>query len=520
MTGSVEHWTRRGVLGAMITFGGLAVLWALAVPLFGPSDEAGHVSYGLALVRGDLPVAGTRTGPAFAGLGQESTLMFIATHPPLYYAVSGPLAWIAQQGGHPAPFLYGVRLLNVALVVATIGVVARLAGTVVRTADPRLRAAVVVVAAGLTATLPSLVSAAGSIYNDALAVLVATVGLLVLARAVRDGLTGRGVALLAALAAACLLTRVALLPLALAVVAAVAVLTVWPGMRPCRPTGRDVGRGLARGGAVAAAVALGAGWFYLLNRQRYGDAMGSSVLYPGVMHRPWAAGAEDGAVSYLLQPHAVWTQLRQLGGLPARLLGDESSLHDVLGATMGLSLLVGLVAVVVGAARGRRMLDGQGRWILLGLVAMLLAAWLELGSHVAHKGTENNRYLLIGLAGWAVGGALVLVAARWRGFPPLAPVLLVGGAVGSVAGTASFARSELPGPGGWWSALVEGLTAAGIPGPAVVLVLLLATVVAGLTLQLAALVGIAGAADADPARAQPPATPYSRSPASPSPGTM
>ena len=497
----LDRLARWGVIGAVVTFVGLVAIWMLAVPLFWPFDENGHVAYGMALMHGRLPEAGERLRIAFPGLGQQGRHLLVGNHPPLYYTISGPLEWLGKRSGHPLDFLLLTRAVNAAMTAVNVVLVARLASLVVPRGTPKVRASLVVVAAGLTATIPSLVGASGSIYNDSLALVLATTALLLLARAVRTGMTTRSVLLLALVAMLGMLTRIAFAPVFATVAGGVLLLTLWPGLRRRRPARRDLGVGLLRSAVVVAAVLAGSGWFYYLNWQRYGDLTGGSVLYRLVDERPYAPGAAQGMWHYATRPDTIWSQLLQVGGLPHRFLSHPRELVVVLAAIILSALAVAAAVTLVRLVRRSWLLDGAGRWIVAGLLLILLAAYVELADHVAHKGGANNRYLLTGLVGWSIGVGLLLLAVRWRGIPLLAIVMIGCCALGSVAYTWRFTRRQ---PElhdlRWWDVLVGGMREVGVPAAPVVLVALLAVVGLGVVLQVASLVAI-GRADSGAALA-------------------
>lgn len=492
----LDRLVRWGVAGAVVTFIGLVFVWIFAVPLFWPFDENGHVAYGMALMHGRLPEAGERLRIAFPGLGQHGHHLLVGNHPPLYYTISGPLEWLGKQTGRPLVFLLLTRGVNALLTAVNIVLVARLAGQVVPRAAVTVRATLVVVAAGLTATIPSLVSASGSIYNDSLALVLATTALVILAGALRGGLTMRRVVLLAIVCMLGMLTRIAFAPVFAAVAGGVLLLTLWPGLRRRRPTGRDLGVGVLRAAIVVVVTLAGSGWFYYLNWQRYGDLTGGSVLYPLVANRPYAPGAAEGMWHYAARPGTVWTQLLQLGGLPHRFYRNPLELVTVLAIIIAVALALAAVVTLVRVIRRRAFLDAGGRWTVLALLLVLLAAYLELAQHVAQKGGANNRYLLTGLVGWSIGAGLLLLAVRWRGVPLLAIVMIAAGAIGSVAFTWRFMRRQPQLHGrDWWHVLLGGMREVGVPAPEVVLPVLLALAVVGVMVQVVVLVAI-GRSDA------------------------
>lgn len=495
-----DRWVRWGVIGAVVAFTGLVFIWMLSVPLFLPFDENGHVAYGMALMRGHLPAAGSRLHHDFPQLGQHVRFMFVGNHPPLFYAISGPIEWVGWRLGHPHVFLLLTRGLNAVFTAINVVLVAWLAWLVVPSRSPKARATLTVLAAGLTATIPSLVSSAGSIYNDALALVIASALFVVLAKAVRGGVTTTRLVLLAVLSMLGMLTRLAFLPVFATAAGGVLLLTLWPGLRRRRPTLRDLRIGILRGAIIVLVTAAGSGWFYYLNWQRYGDLTGGSVLYPLVANRHYAPGAQQGILHFATRPVTIWRQLLQVGGLPHRFLGNPMELVTVLAIIISAALVLAALGSVVRVAGRQALLDGAGRWILLGLLLVLFAAYIEFAQHVVQKGGANNRYLLTGLVGWSIGAGLLTFGIRWRGVPVLGVVLIACCAIGSVAFSWRFTRRQ---PHlrhlGWWDVLVGGMRGVGVPAPQVVLAALLALVVVGFAVMVAALVAIGRSASGEAA---------------------
>lgn len=400
---------RLGLAAVVALYSGLVLLWVFMVPLFGPADERAHVDYAWRVAHGELPLAATPFTAEFPELGQVSYVQHVSNHPPLYYAIAGPVLRAADALGHSAAGLYGLRLVNALLTLATVLVVARLAAAVSANLRREVRVVTVVGAALLTAVNPALVAASGAIQNDPLAVLLAALVALVLARATRAGLHTRDVAWLAVLCAAGTLTRVTFLTVVAVAVVGVVGLTLWPDLRLRRPDPQALVRAVGRAIAVVGSVLAGAGWFLLLNVERYGDLTGGSAIYlmDSVRDRRWYPGAEHGPVAFLLHPYTWWTQSLQLVA-PVPSIADDRLPYVLM--TITLLAVLGLAAVAFVRGRAVRMLDRPAAVTLLLLAMLLAGALAKLAVHVSHRGGPNQRYLLDAIGLWAVGGALLLAA--------------------------------------------------------------------------------------------------------------
>lgn len=448
---SSSRTTLVGVIGALVLCASLGSLWALSVPLFAPADESAHADYGLQVADGRIPTMGARIEPELGALGQRPIVQYVANHPPLYYAISGPIERLGVDTGHPRAALLGVRLLGVGLAMACVVGVAALASIICRNGRGGVRTQVVVTAAALTASVPSFVVASASIQNDGVTILLSILTLVLIAIAVRRGVGLQVTSALAVVSALGMLSRLSYLPFVLTAAGALLLLACFPGLRARVPTGRSVTKGLVAAAAVLAVTCLGAGWFYLRNLRLYGDLTASSVAYRLVEGRDWATGSENGFLAYALRPASWWIQIRQLTGVPSADLESGSAIHTVLAVAL-VAIVIGGLALTIRARR--RLLDYEGRWILAGLGVVALGAYAELVHHVVHGGAENNRYLLGALAFGTIGTAVVLVA--FRRLQPLACFTLVAiGGFGCVAYTTAIARRTAP-DASWLGALQIG----------------------------------------------------------------
>lgn len=477
---------RRGLAAVVALYSGLVLLWVFMVPLFGPADERAHVDYAWRVAHGELPVAATPFTAEFPELGQVSYVQHVSNHPPLYYAFAGPVLRAADALGHPAVGLYGLRLVNALLSLATVLVVARLAAVVSADLRHQVRIVVVVGAALLTAVNPALVAASGAIQNDPLAVLLAALVALVLARATRAGLHTREVVWLAALCAAGTLTRVTFLTVVAVAVVGVVALTLWPDLRLRRPTPSVVLSAGGRAVALVGSVLAGAGWFLLLNLERYGDLTGGSAIYlmESVRDRRWYPGAEHGPIAFLLHPYTWWTQSLQLVA-PVPSIADDRLPYVLM--TITLLVVLALAAVAFVRRRAVRMLDRPAEFILLLLAVLLAGALAKLAVHVSHRGGPNQRYLLDAIGLWAVGCALLLAAFGAVAHRALGLVAALG-AVGSVCYAVGIAvRADDVTEGSTLHVLRVSLAHSPVPAAELVGIASLLLAVAGLVTAVRAL---------------------------------
>jgi len=400
---------RLGVGGAILAFVMLAGLW-MSVPVYRPPDEASHVAYARELSHGRLPRIDTvisargdlRLTQELSSRDARHRTIWTANHPPLYYALVAVPLRVGGDSGHPVRGVLAARLVSVGL--SALGLIA-VAYVVLQLAPGRPQLAVA--ATGLIALLPSFISISARVYNDSLAFLTATMAL---AAAVVFVVRGPSVARLAAVsagAALAALTRAS--GLLVAGVAAVAVLVaVWRAGGGS--TRRRLGRAVVWAGAVGAAVAAAAGWFYLRNLTLYGDITGSAALLDQFGRAPKASMGE------LLTDFGFWRlQQRRLWDVTNLLPGTEVGVARHLWL-LGLVPVAGLVLAgarrLASPAAGGCRLD-HGRRVAVGLCVVLLGL-LQLSQvqFVSAGGGGHVRYLFPGLV--TVG----LVAAAGLGALP------------------------------------------------------------------------------------------------------
>lgn len=389
----------------------LAGSYACATPCFEGPDENAHYQYAWHLANArELPV--TPTVAAAEGRSPLDASVVLAHHPPLYYALlaavmvaRGESDTVGTYAANPAfgqpgapgrylNFVHGgdersprsdgqqlllaLRFVSVLLGLGTL-LLTHALGQVTCPDSPLVGDT----AALLVACLPMWSFAHGVLNSDALANLLATAVLLLLARTARDAEFGWGAALgtgaLLGLALLTKLTTLFLLPLtALAVFVAIARS---PGLRA----------GIAWRGLATVGVALAiSGWCFVRNAQLYGD--------------PLAMAAHDAAFPPI-PPAAVagWFWHGFLPQVFTSLLGTFGWFalppHPVLVWAGTALTALALLGLVLPNAHGRP----RPLWLLVLACALVFAAT----AHFNLKAPQPQGRLLFP----AVGPAAVLVAA-------------------------------------------------------------------------------------------------------------
>jgi hypothetical protein len=470
---------RLGVAGAMLAFLTLAAVQAVAIRPYLPPDELYHVGYAVTVLDGRLP---TLTTPMPAGrvplmpTDGRPRRIYVANHPPLFYAVTAAPLGLGEVLGAPRAALLAARLLSVSLAAGGVAMVAWLA-LLLAPGRPR----VAIGAAWLAALLPSLSHVSAFVYNDGLGFLATTTVLVAAVAVVRRGPAMPRLAGLAAATTAAALTRAP--GMAMVAVAAVATAAgVW--LHRWRPPLR---RALVAAGAGALVGGIAAGsaiWFYLRNRSLYGSLTGAAYNQQLFRFKPQDHVLELlGSPAYFLRLYdGLWTWTRF--NLP------RAPVPPVLVAVPRLLALAAVAGLAVAAGgrlwSGRRPAgwDLAAAWTLA--VGWGVVVYVMVASYDGHGGHLHPRYLFPGLAVLAVAAALGLdrlPGARrglWIWGATLVQLALTGvawaGFVTAVRGGRPGSLADLPG------AVAELLEAGGAPWPWLVLALAAVPVAAALAL--------------------------------------
>jgi hypothetical protein len=445
----------------------LGLLTALAMRPFTAGDENAHTSYALQVASGSLPTMRSLTVPEIPGMGRQNT--YVANHPPLYYGVAGLPMRLGVGAGQPRTgFLVG-RLVTLAFMALSVLGVGWLAYLVLPA-----RPSVGVAAAAVMAATPFFPSTGAQIANDA-AALATTVAVLVLAVVLLRAPSWRRVWVLGVVCALAALTR--------STGVTVGVLAAGAAAVAMSRVDRSRVQRLARAGLAALAivvpVALASGWFYLRNRQLYGDPLGvryALELFPG--------GAHLGLDQTLLSWHFWLGQSRQLLTRGQYVTGVVS----LLGKVVLVLVVAGVAALAVRGVLGARSrslsFPARDRLVigLLGVhVVIAFAAQLQ---YLSQGGYAYIRYALPAFPVLAliVGAALLALPCGRRGVFVVAAVTML-----STISIIVLSKGIAFRPRGWEGyGILEryrvGMAANGIPAPAVVVGLLLGLVVLAVAL--------------------------------------
>ena len=453
---------------AAVVLAAVAGLAALAGDVFTVAiDETQHVGTAYAVSGGTI--LDVRDFYPSVLPGQDTGAAYTANHPPLFHLLAGLVlrVGLALDAGYAA--VRAVRLLDVAMGAVVVLATAGLARALVPS-----RPRVAVVAAGLVALVPVLQTSVAAFYTDALALAFVTGLLLSCVRVVLRGLTVASVGGVAVLALGAAATRAAALITVGTAVLAVACAAALED----RPGAERVRRGLVAALAVGGVPALGIGWFYLLNVARYGDPVGqggiAEVLTVGPTGRSLAATLAD--------PSIWWDYFLNLWGSPHRVVGPPRW----LAVALGVLVVAGALVALLRALRARRRPAGRlaVAWGLVLLHGLVQAA--AVASYVTEGGAAYVRYLLPALPVVAVLAAGALCApgrpaARRGAVLPVVGLLLAAALTAAMAVRYQLLERPAPDVADSWTA---GLADAGVPAPALVLTLLVATAAVALVVQL------------------------------------
>lgn len=468
---------RLGVLGAVVTFLFLGTLLVLAIPPFLPADESAHTGYALDVADGRIPRVDEKVKVELPG--QVPTRQWVAQHPPLYYAIVGPVLDWGDGSNHEYAAIRITRGFTVLLGAGAAVVAAALAAVVVN----RRRAETMILAAGLVATLPGFLGISAAIHNDLLAVTSMAVGYLGAAAAVADRPRRWNVIATCVGGAVSMATRVNGVGL-LAMCCAALAFAGW--YRMPGSTRRRLLWGLGLGAAPVLTAALTSGWWWLRNKRIYGDYLGTSY------------GEATGGRQDLYTPFSWLTDRKTFPDLVTRIEGGGPweqlkgfGWYDrkIIGLIV-VVLMVGAVTGLVAAARrwnasGRRRPD-LGRVALLAfMVGMPVLALLQLSYYVATMtGSPNPRYMFAVVPVGAVGVAWACHQLPRRvsvvaGSAILAfQVVLIAGTTGRYINTRTSPTKVPP-----LDQVYDSMADAGVPGPRLVVWLLIVGALAGVGLQ-------------------------------------
>jgi 4-amino-4-deoxy-L-arabinose transferase-like glycosyltransferase len=378
------------VLWVIVVAGiGLAAGYAGGVPPWNAPDEPAHYNYVRHVAAtGDLPVL--QQGDWDAALLERlkstnfppsesiDSIRYESWQPPLYYLLASPLHRLT--GGLPLDErVLLLRLLSVAIS----GLTVVLGFLAVRAVFPQERALQLAVA-GFVAFLPMRSAIAGSVSNDALAEMLATLMLLAALHMLGGGFTGRRALGLGVLIGVALLTKMSLYGYIPLVLLAAALAPAGKGRG-----GRAGSKPRLLGVTVGVALLVG-GWWFVRNAMVYGgmDLFGMQ-RHDQVVVGQLRPEQFDGAwVSYLGTTlfKSFWGQFGWMG-----ILIDER-LYLALGLVSALAAF-GFALFLVRVVFGKGLLAPQQRSGLLLMGLWVGVAVAELVAYNLSFVQAQGRYL-------------------------------------------------------------------------------------------------------------------------------
>ena len=407
-----------GVVGILITFVAIGTLFALQQPPFLGADEKAHLGYAYDVAHGSLPTIDERpTIPLWADQWMAESIytqvdanrtIWVANHPPLFYASVAPLMWYSEFTHRPDGGLLLLRLANVAY--GAIGVAFTYAIALQLTRSRRIALVSTGVAAMTTQLYAALSLAMSDGMTFAAGAAVTWAGL----RCLQGGTTTRNLTLLAVTTAVATGARAVTMLVAFAVVAVVAVYEFMNAPGGSRDRWRAAGRvGLV---SVLPAVLL-FGWFYLRNIVLYGDIGASSYLLERFDRET------NGSIVSALLDGPLWRSLYTRSMSPFTYRGPRPPGMWIF-AVLGVA---GLALATVTRCTGDR--DDAGnryqlarRSILMMLVGIAVIV-LYIAQHVSGGGYLHPRYAFPVLASVAT----LMVVGLDRILPRVLPVILLVG---------------------------------------------------------------------------------------------
>ncbi|MEU0266850.1 hypothetical protein [Nocardioides sp. NPDC006303] len=391
---------------------------AIAMPALFKADERAHAAYAVALSQGTLPTIDTdipddparypQLAESLFGADEAHRDIWVANHPPLFYAMSLPLVWLGDAVGSPGLTLLGMRLLNaLGFALTTIMV-----GLLARELVPR-RPAVPVIASAMCIGCGAMTFVGGGIYNDGWSSAAAFMTLYLGFRMIRQGVTRERLIAAAAVGVAAAGFRSTGL-VAVLFLGACVLVAMW--LR--EPSLRTFLRGTFwRAVGIAACIGMAPvavfGWFYVRNIQIYGDPTASGSLFEKFGREP------NGTTLFQLVNPEFYGHL--LGSLWTD--GNIANTWSQAAVIVLTLTLVGLVLDAAAKANPRR--TGVLRRIQLAPQSTMqhrqdLAIWALLGGYCL--------LILVNVAGFIAGGGWI--HARYA--VPFLPFLAAGAGIAAL----------------------------------------------------------------------------------------
>ncbi len=423
ITGVRGHAVSIGLVGAVVVFVGISLLFAFEQPPFAPPDETAHLGYAHEIADLELPeITKPPDVPDSAvqwqaeresGRDDRYRAVWVANHPPLHYVVTAPLIWFADATDRPDGGLMLMRLANIAFAAAGV-VFTYLLARDLSGGGRRIGVA----AAAIAALVPQGTVLFSEAMNDGLGFAAATAVVWAGVRCIgtpsgrweRGDLVALGIA-----AAACAGARSATLLIAVVVV-------LWVAVTRFVTAPSTVGSRLASAstvvayGLVPAAVLFG--WYYVRNNQLYGDLAGSEFLLDRFGRIP------RGSLFDVLRWGHLWVDLYHMLMSPSPLVTIRAPLVNLV----LLLVAMGLVIVAILGRTGdvvRRGVHGVVTRPALGLcIVVVFVVIVTVAQHVSGGGSRYARYLLPALGVAAALFALALDRLWPRVLPAITVVLM------------------------------------------------------------------------------------------------
>jgi len=409
---SGDRWTKLGLVGVLSVYLSLGTMYAYGVPHLVSYDEPSHLSYVVSVWRGELPEFSTPMPLKDIGIRRHhSPQIWVAIHPPLYYALLAPAVGPAVDRGEPQVALRRGRLVSLAI--SGLGLV--FIFLTFRLLLPH-RPALAVGGTLFGSVIPFFLNVMGAVFNDSAGLLMSSALLYTSLVILIRGPTTPRVAHAAIWFGLAGMTRLSTLftmgPALLAVFLAF--------MLQEKGWLRKIGHASLACAALVAAPVATSGWWYLRNVRLYDDFTGAKpalVLFKRTAGKPWH--------EYMLDPDKWKDVYEQLWSLFLAGYRLGPSVQD-LGKWLLFAALGGLAFAVLRAAvpqvmqvraipaRLRTLTRAQwSRALAFGIVALAVAfsaySLMELHSR---GGTCNARYMFT--SAWVLGLAFAAGFSGWH----------------------------------------------------------------------------------------------------------
>ena len=425
-----------GLAGVALLIAGSGWYQVWVGPPYRYADEQAHVGYVLEIQRGHLPTIDTPIDAAHGGQELRDRLrleplrrrdIWVANNPPLPYVMAAGPSAISRALGWPGGPLLGLRLTNLACMVAAVVLVARLGANLA--GGDKL---VGLVAGGLFAATPHVGFIGGIGTTDGPAMLFTVLILDALVSICRLGPTRwrvAGLGIWCACGAACR-PMTAVLAAACAAMAFGVIVLRTPQVG--RLLHRDRDDEPTRVGVVWSALVLAlpaivaSGWWYLRNIRLYGDATGSHHLLEKFIRKP-----RTGPLTMIHYP-SVWREtirtlfLRRLENmLPTDLANWWPTLKVAVIAALVVTVIVVAVDQLLARRSGTTPRTSAQAW--LAMYASIVVVIVLIAQHWSGGGAPHARYAFPALAVLLSGSALCLVrfGTRWAGVVVIAVLLAI-----------------------------------------------------------------------------------------------